>query len=211
MNSRLAMGLAAVGMISLAFSLGCDFPPPRVKAPPISASGAAAKAMELYDTNKDSKISGAELDKCPGLKASLKVMKTDKDKGITSEMIVERIKRWQASGVGRTSMSCQVVRGGQPLVDATVKFVPEKFLADWLTETATGKTNQTGTAMVSLPITETGPDAPPPGICPGIYRVEITKDGVQIPAKYNTNTEFGQEVSLDNLDMQRGGVKFILK
>ena len=43
-----------------------------------------------------------------------------------------------------------------------------------------------------------------------MYRVEITKDGENIPAKYNTETILGQEVSLDNIDLQMG-IKFNLK
>jgi hypothetical protein len=209
MSSRLGWGLVLLGMLSLATYAGCDHPPPRVEQPSYSPSSEAAQAMELYDTNKDGKIAGPELDKAPGLKASLKVLGTDKDKGITSEQIVTRIKRWKESRIGRTSLSCMVLRNGQPLAGATVKFVPEKFVADALTETATGTTNQTGMAMLTIP-TEPGPDAPPPGVPPGIYRVEITKSGDNIPAKYNTETTLGQEVSLDNIDLQMG-IKFLLK
>jgi hypothetical protein len=208
MTKSLGWGLAAVAVLSLAIYLGCDRPPPRVEQPVYNPTAAAAKAMELYDTNKDGKISDKELDKCPGLKASLKVMKTDKTKGITKEMITERMNKWVESRIGRTSLSCMVTRGGQPLVGATVKFVPESFLSDTLKDVAQGETNATGMAMISLP-TSRDPDAPPPGIPPGIYRVEITKGG-EIPAMYNTATVFGQEVSLDNIEMQMG-IKYQLK
>ncbi len=209
MSSRLGWGLAVLGLVSFAVYAGCDRQPPRVLQTPISASGAASKAMELYDTNKDGKISGAELDAAPGLKAALKVMKTDKDRGITSDQIVDRVDKWKESKIGRMSVSVQVYRNGQPLSGATVKLVPEKFLSEYLTVVPQGKTNQTGMAMISLPTTP-GPEGDPPGMGPGIYRVEITKDGEAIPAKYNTNTELGQEVSLDNIDMQMG-IKFYLK
>ena len=53
-----------------------------------------------------------------------------------------------------------VMHNGKPLSGATVKYIPEKFLSDALTETATGVTNQTGMAMISLP-TGSGPDACP--------------------------------------------------
>jgi hypothetical protein len=183
--------------------------PPRIAAPWIEPSKAASTAIELFDANKDGKISGDELDKAPGLKAALKVMNTDKDKGVTADQIAARIKKWLDSRVGRMSLSCMILHNGKPLAGATVKFVPEKFLSKYLTETAEGKTNQTGMAMLTLP-TEPGPDALPPGLPPGIYRVEITKDGEKIPAKYNTETVLGQEVSLDNIDMQMG-IKFDLK
>ena len=64
-------------------------------------------------------------------------------------------------------------------------------------------------AMISLPTT-LGPNPLPPGIPPGMYRVEVTKFGESIPEKYNSATILGQEVSLDNLDMQMG-IKFDLK
>jgi hypothetical protein len=183
--------------------------PRRIFGPPFNAAGAAAKAMELFDSNKDGKISGDELDQAPGLKAALKVMATDKDKGVTADQISLRVKKWIDSKIGRTSLSCMVIHNGQPLAGATVKFVPEKFLSEYLTETATGKTNQTGMAMLSVPV-ESGPDAFPPGLPVGMYRVEITKDGENIPAKYNTETTLGQEVSLDNIEMQMG-IKYNLK
>jgi hypothetical protein len=183
--------------------------PPRINAPAFDPAAAAAKAMEFYDANKDGKISGEELDKAPGLKAALKVMRTDMEKGITADQISLRVQKWIDSRIGRTSLHCMVTHNGQPLAGATVKFVPEKFLSDALTETASGVTNQNGMAMLSVPV-QPGPDALPPGLAPGIYRVEITKDGENIPAKYNTETVLGQEISLDNLDMQMG-IKYNLK
>jgi hypothetical protein len=180
--------------------------PQRIFPPKYKPAEAAAKAMELYDADKDGKISGDELEKAPGLKAALKVMKTDKEKGVTADQIKERIQKWLDSRIGRTSLSCMVTHNGQPLAGATVKFVPEKFLSKYSPDTATGVTNQTGMAMLSVP---TGNDLPP-GLPPGIYRVEITKNGEDIPAKYNTETVLGQEVSLDNIDMQMG-IKFNLK
>jgi hypothetical protein len=209
MSARFVWLLAAAGLLSLAFYVGCDSPPPRVYGPPFSPSAEAAKAMELYDTNKDGKIAGDELNACPGIKAALKVIGTTKEQGVTSEQLVTRIQKWKDSRIGRTSLSCLVTRNGQPLANATVKFVPEKFLDDALTEPATGKTNPTGMAMITVPVVP-GPDALPPGIPPGIYRVEVTKDGETVPPKYNTATELGQEVSLDNMDMQMG-IKFPLK
>lgn len=183
--------------------------PPRIASPAFDPSVNSAKAMELYDTDKDGKISGEELDNAPGLKAALKVMKTDKEKGITKEQIADRLKKWLDSRIGRTSLSCIVQHNGKPLEGAKVKFIPEKFLKDALPETGEGVTNQNGMAMISVP-TQPGPDSLPPGIPPGMYRVEITKDGEAIPAKYNTETTLGQEVSLDNIDLQMG-IKFNLK
>ena len=50
--------------------------------------------------------------------------------------------------------------------------------------------------MISQP--SRGGDDPGTGMCPGFYRVEITK-GNEIPAKYNTATILGEEVAGDAL------------
>ena len=44
---------------------------PRLFPPAIDAKAAGAKAIKLYDANNDGKLSGEELDKCPGLKAAI--------------------------------------------------------------------------------------------------------------------------------------------
>jgi hypothetical protein len=208
MISRSGWQLIAAALLS-AFFAGCMKQPPRVPQPPYNASTISAKALKLFDTNHDGKISGKELDACPGLKAALKVMDTTQERGVTADHIALRIKKWKKSLIGRTSLSCSVTHNGHPLEGAIVEFVPEPFLSDSLKETSEGVTNQNGMAMISLP-TILGPNALPPGVPPGMYRVEITKPGEDIPAKYNTATELGQEISLDNLDLQMG-IKFDLK
>ena len=47
------------------------------------------------------------------------------------------------------------------------------------------------------------------GLSPGFYRVEITKDGEKIPAKYNTETTLGAEVAGGS--EARNGLKFELQ
>jgi hypothetical protein len=191
----------------LAIYAGCDSPPPRVNQVSYTTSD-AQKAMDMFDTDKNGKISGTELDKAPGLKAALTVLGADKDKSITKEQIAARIQKWIDSKIGRQTVSCTVFRNGAPLENATVKFVPEKFLTETIklrgqTLIGVGKTNASGMAMISWPTTK-GPDGDPAGIGPGIYRIEVTKDGETIPAKYNTETTLGQEISQDNIELQRG-------
>ncbi len=177
--------------------------PTRFYPPEINGFSAGFRAIEQFDANKDRKISGAELDKCPGLKAAIENVDADGDGGITAKEITDRVHAWQKSRLGRMSMSCRVVHNGKPLEGAEVKFVPEKFLGETL-KTATGKTDQNGMAMICLP------DTLPPGVAPGLYRVEITKAGEKIPAKYNTKTIFGQEIALDAKGLQEG-IVFDLK
>ncbi|MEN6450865.1 MAG: hypothetical protein ABFC96_10265 [Thermoguttaceae bacterium] len=166
--------------------------PRRILPPPIDAVAAGKKAIELYDENKDGKLSGAELDKCPGLKAALARVDPSGAGEVTAAMITKRIQAWQASHLGRMAFACWVTRNGQPLKDAVVTFVPEKFLGDQM-QTATGMTSEPGRAMISVPVSGSEPQ----GLPPGFYRVEITKPGDSIPAKYNSETIFGQEVAID--------------
>jgi hypothetical protein len=179
---------------------GCSRGLPRVYPPSINASSAGAKAMEMYDTDKNGTISGAELDKCPGLKAALAQFDPTGEGTITAAKITARIEHWQKKKIARMQFDCIVLRNGKPLADAEVKFVPEKFLGDDI-KTASGKTNGNGRVLLSIPTT--GP-TDPPGVAFGLYRVEITKAGDNIPAQYNTETTLGQEVALDVPAVQKG-------
>jgi len=78
-----AGGMAAVGAALLVVA-GCSGRPSRVY-PDAVASDAPQKAMDLYDTDKDGFIDGAELDKVPGLKAALKQVDTNGDGKIDAE------------------------------------------------------------------------------------------------------------------------------
>ncbi len=150
----------------------------------------------MYDANKDGKLSGEELDKCPGLKAATARLDPE-GHGITAEMIARRINIWLSRRIGRMSTFCIVTRNGKALESAEVKLVPEKFLGlgddpKWV---ATGKSGTTGMAGVSVPTS--GDRFDPPGVAPGFYRIEITKPGLAIPAKYNTATILGVEIARD--------------
>jgi hypothetical protein len=163
--------------------------------------------MEIYDTDKDGKLSREELDRSPALKAALDRIDTSGEGTITAAKITARIRAWQASKLGRTSLVCAVLRSGRPLANVEVKFVPEKFLGENM-PTALGKTDSNGVAMISVPTSGKQDDSP--GLPPGLYLVEITKAGDNIPAKYNTHTIFGQEVAGDARGA-REGIRFHLQ
>jgi hypothetical protein len=130
------------------------------------------------------------LDKCPGLKAAAAMLDPDGE-GITAAQITARIKVWQRNKIGRLNVNCEVLHDGKPIEGAEVTFVPEKFLGTHMV-VATGKTDRNGLASVSIPTN--GQQFDPPGVPQGFYRVEITKPGLAIPAKYNTRTVLGHEV-----------------
>lgn len=191
---------------SLMFAVGCQRGPSRLHPPAIDASAAGSQAMEMYDADKDGKLSGAELDKCPALKAAMAQIDAAGDGSITAAKITARVKAWQNSKLGRTSLSCTVLHNGKPLAGAEVKFVPEKFLGENV-KVASGKTDGNGVAMISVP---TSGREDPPGLAPGLYRVEITKAGENVPAQYNSETTLGQEVALDAKGL-REGLKYDLQ
>jgi len=213
MSHRWMVGCVLVLGGLLAASAGCwAGKPPRVKPPPIDASAAGTEAIKMYDTNKDDKISGDELDKCPAIKAAIAQIDLSGKREVTAEMITIRVKKWQDSRLGKMSLGCSVTRNGQPFAGATVTFVPEKFLGTEI-KPATGKTDVNGMAMLSIPLnTTTTGQRDQPGVAPGLYRVVITKEGMNIPAKYSTEagTVLGQEVAQDAKGIQEG-VKFDLR
>ena len=187
--TMIGCGLVLAGVFVV--SVGCPSHPPAIRPPAINAAQAGAKAIEMYDTNKDGKLSGEELDKCPGLKAALGAIDPSGE-GVTADMIAARIQAWKNMQTGRLPpVGCMVTHNGVPLEGAEVKLVPEKFLGD-IMQVATGKTDKHGSASISIPTS--GDKYDPRGVPPGFYRVEITKPGLDIPAKYNTETTLGREV-----------------
>jgi len=185
-NRWCAVLVLVAASLSLTVVAGCFGTMKRISPTKVNAASAAAEAMTMYDANKDGKISGVELDKCPSLKA---LGRDSKDGAITAEVIEARITQWQASKTGRVPTGVAVLHNGKGLADASVKLVPEKFLKD--IATATGKTDGHGATDVTVPTAVLGE---PKGASLGFYRVEITKDGESIPAKYNTETMLGVAV-----------------
>jgi hypothetical protein len=183
----LGLGILAVG--------GCGSrASSRVLPIPVPAD-AAQNAIAMYDTDKNGYLDAAELEKVPSLKFAF--VGANK---VTAEDIAARFEEWQRTRFGRMSFLVRVTRKGQPVPDATVTLVPESFLGPAF-QTATGQTDRMGSAMMSGPVA--GPEDAP-GVSPGFYRLQITKPGEKIPAKYNTETVFGLEVPT----MQEGRFKF---
>jgi hypothetical protein len=187
-RSMIGYGLLLAG---LAVGMGCPQRAPRISPPSINASRAGAQAIELFDADKDGKLRGEELNKCPGLKAGLARLDPG-GQGVTADAITARIQEWQKTKIARINVGCMVSYNGKPLEGAEVKFVPETFLGPNM-KVATGTTVQGGLASISVPTS--GDQFDPPGVPPGFYRVEITKAGLEIPAKYNTATVLGREVA----------------
>lgn len=193
-------------LLSMAIVWGCSNAPPCVSPPAMNSSSTGAAAIETYDANKDGKIEGAELDKSPALRSALKQIDADGDDAITADEITARIEAWQKPKIDRMMVSVVVFHNGHPLAGAHVKFIPEKFLGENRIE-ATGTTAENGLTMVSVPVKD--PTTDRPGVPPGFYFIEITKEGENIPAKYNTATMLGCEVATDS-EATRSGIRIHL-
>jgi hypothetical protein len=195
--SRVRRGVLAILLLAIP---GCWQGPPARVYPDKPDPRAGAAAIELYDTDKDGLLDGKELEKVPGLKAALKQVDSNKDGKISAEEISARIQQWADTKVGRISLICLITHNGRTMAGATVRFVPEKFLGGEM-KTAEGTTDSYGVATMACGAAR--------GICPGFYRVEITKSGETIPVKYNAETQLGQEAAQDTLPV--GPLKIDLK
>jgi hypothetical protein len=162
----------------LAVMIGCTGRPGRIYPPKIAAAEAAAEAMKQYDANQDGKIDAEELKNCAFFKDLAK------DGVVTREAIEAEIVGWQKKGIGRVTWMAQFSHGNKPLAKAKVKMVPEKFLGPNVVA-AEGVTDHGGAVAFTIPLKSADDFA---GIQLGFYRIEVTKDGEDIPAKYNTQS-----------------------
>jgi hypothetical protein len=197
--------ISILSVVAVACLAGCSRRPHNGHGFRINPEPLARAAIEEFDTNKDGKIDRAELEKCPGLKAAAEKIDPRGTGEITAKMIAARIQTWLDTRLGRMSLSCRITHNGKPLEGAEVKFVPERFLGldhpeRW---TASGKTDDKGNASISIP-TNPNDRNDRPGVPPGFYRIDVTKPGIKIPAKYNTETTLGQEVALDAHGIKEG-------
>jgi hypothetical protein len=194
-------------IVSLILVGGCSKSPKNF-ASMVDPAAAGKAAIEQYDTDYNSRIEGKELEAAGSLKSNLEKIDLNGDKAITADEIADRVSYWQSSKQlwSRTPIRCMVFHNKELLADAEVKLVPEKFLGDKL-KAAKGKTSFNGVAILHAENHDSGD---PLGVGPGFYKVEITKAGEAIPAKYNTNTILGIDTSMDNPAMYNG-VRFVLE
>jgi hypothetical protein len=177
---------------SLAVVAGCDRGAKRiVPAKVANPAKAAEEAMKMYDANQDGKLDAQELKQISAL------AQLAKDGAVTADLIEKQLKEWAQGAIGRVQWGVVIVHNGKPIVGADVKFVPEKFMGENY-PVPTGKTNNIGFASMSVQVSALGE---PKGIPLGFYRLEVTKDGESIPAKYNTEST----ISLGVFTGQAGG------
>jgi len=185
----------------------------RVTQPYIDASGAGKRAIEQYDKNGDGVISGDELIQAPALQEALPRLDTNGDKGVSADEIAARVNAWKAMKTGLASVRCQVTLDGRPLADAEVVFEPEPFLGDYV-KRASSTTNSLGDVAPTVSKEDRPNPTLPGGVHFGLYKVRVSKvvNGKEtIPARYNTETILGQEVSYDDPALISNNMAFALK
>ncbi len=198
LTAMLGLGLLGVG--------ACSRTPAHLQQPGINPN-AGRDAVQQFDADKDGKITGNELDKVPALRRALESYDTNGDGGVSADEIDARVAAWKESELGRRAVMISVTRNGAPLEGATLKAVPEKFLGEEI-QPAEGTTDEWGVVMPSVVAAEDA--AAGGGMQVGLYRVEITKPGDQVPANYNSESELGFEVAQDPSGGE-GAIYFDLK
>jgi hypothetical protein len=185
------MRYAWFGVIVVLPAIGCDSSKTHLKeasVPKYDSDAIVQAAMSEFDKNKDSLLDGSELNACPALQSSLQAIDTDRDRKLSQNELRARFEKYAASTTGSVGVTCIIQYDGQPLADATVTFLPEPCMGSVL-KTATAKTDARGTCgefQIEGKMFR--------GLAPGLYRIQITKDGVAIPPKYNVQTILGREV-----------------
>lgn len=169
--------------------------------------------MELYDTDGDGYVAGEELENASGLKAAIRTLDKDKDGKISEEEVAGRVGAWDRMQIGMMSFDSKFYLDGEPLADASITFDPDEFLSG-VVQAAVGTTSLEGTLIPKIPKEKRPTPTSPPGMQAGIYKVRVSKivGGKEtIPAKYNTETILGQEVSQDDWAISNKQVIFELK
>lgn len=199
------MSITAIAWVTIC---GCDRGPERIPAPPWDPPAAAAKALEIYDADKDGKIAGAELDKVPSFRDSMETLDKNSDKGLDAEEITQRFQEFVDSRLGLSRQSCRVTLRKSPLRGAEIVFEPEPFIAEYVTKPARGVTQADGATNLLT-------DGETLGMKPGFYKVKIyQKDPSgkeRIKPQYNEDTVLGIEVSPQNMKLRLAGIAFDLK
>ena len=203
----LALAVMAGGMA------GCRRGPATVKQPAIDPAAAGREALSAYDTDGNGTISGQELAASPALEAALKRLDTNGDGGVSADEVAARVKAWKAMRTGLASVRFHVTLDGQPLAGARVALEPESFLGTHV-KPASGETNQFGDVSPSVAREDLPDPSLPGGVHFGLYRVRVTKAAggkETLPARYNTETTLGQEISYDDPGMAKNDCRIVLE
>jgi hypothetical protein len=171
--------------------------------PAVDPAAAAAKAIELYDKDGNGSLNQTELAGSPGILAALTRYDTDGNREVSKDEIESRLKSmFSGSGAPWFTVNCQIIQTGRPLPGATVRFVPEPFLAESL-HPASGTTD--GEGRVNPAVADENLPEDQKGLLlmqPGVYRITVEHPSVKAPHK-----PLGYEVDF----LARGGTAMVLQ
>jgi len=179
--------------VSIGLLAGCGQAPKRVAAPGWNPESLADAVIAKLDKNGDGSIDKTELAAAPGLAWGVKATDTDKNGAVSRDELVARFALYKKLRIGITSARMNVSYQGRPLAGAKVTLVPEFFLAETI-EPASGEVLPDGSVDPQIP------DAKPPGLRVGYYRVVVESPTIKVPAKYTSaeSTPLGVEVPPSN-------------
>jgi hypothetical protein len=181
---------APIVIAAFVLASGCSNGPSRIRPPDVDAASAADLAFQQLDKNQDAELNEEELKSSPGLAAAKTAYDADQNGTLANSEVVAGIRRWSEGQSGAVAVPYSVQLDGRALPDAQVKAIPEPFLGDAV-KPAAGAEGYLAVAPEDRP-----PNAPNlPLMLPGLYRIEITHPSIAIPAKYNSQTVLGLEVS----------------
>ena len=185
-------------LLALICAAGCSGQPGAVRPPDVDPGDAAQAAIEKHDRNADGALSKDELSSAPELASVIDTYDTSSDGALSVDEITAGIEGWHQAGVGARSVPFTVTLDGRPLAGATVRLVPADFVRDGV-KPAEGTTNANGAGQFNMAPEDRPKNAPNiPLMQPGLYKVEITHPSTKVPAKYNTVTSLGIEISSGN-------------
>ena len=183
--------VAGILAVMLVLSAGCSQRPASPTAPTIDPAAAAARAVMIYDDNKDGTLDKDELTSCPALSSITQDIDQDSDGAISKDEIQRRLASLVSTNTILVDAMTEITLGNRPLAGATITLEPEPFLGEAFTS-LTAVTDSAGMAGFS------GHDPKLPGVYLGLYKIRVSKDrdGKEtIPDRYNIATELGIEVA----------------
>ena len=161
-------------------------------APKYDGNAVARAAITQFDKDGNGSLEPGEVSvACPALHQAFAAIDGNRDKKLSTDELVKRVEAYGAVTAGSVSVGVIVTVDGAPLEGATVTFVPEPCMGDAL-KPASAKTNVAGHCdqFTIDGKTYRGPPA-------GLYKIQVTKDGTPLPARFNTQTVLGRDVYPD--------------
>ncbi len=179
----------------LVATMGCSRGPSALRPPKVDAKAAAKSAIAEFDRDGDGKLSKAEWSTSGALLAIAERCDINKDGMLDIDEIRSGIENWQENAIGPRSLPFSVRLDNRPLEGAVVRLVPATFMGAGIPPAA-AETSSGGGGQLAMAEADRPRNAPNmPLVQPGLYSVEITHPSKKIPAKYNTQTTLGIEVT----------------